>query len=104
MLFQGGALFDSLKVWENVAFRLVNAERMRRTEARARLSSSRWRWCGWASRWPTFTRRAFGRDAEGVGLARAIVGRGVAVLRRADHRPLDPITSAAINELIRERR
>ncbi|MFM2389438.1 MAG: hypothetical protein RLZZ437_993, partial [Pseudomonadota bacterium] len=23
MLFQGGALFDSLKVWENVAFRLM---------------------------------------------------------------------------------
>ena len=36
MLFQGGALFDSLSIWENVAFRLINAERMDRAEARAR--------------------------------------------------------------------
>jgi phospholipid/cholesterol/gamma-HCH transport system ATP-binding protein len=27
MLFQGGALFDSLKVWENVAFRLLRGAR-----------------------------------------------------------------------------
>ena len=34
MLFQGGALFDSLKVWENVAFRLINAQNMKRRHAR----------------------------------------------------------------------
>ena len=27
MLFQSGALFDSLTVWENVAFRLINADK-----------------------------------------------------------------------------
>ncbi|MEL6961094.1 MAG: ATP-binding cassette domain-containing protein, partial [Pseudomonadota bacterium] len=36
MLFQSGALFDSLTVWENVAFRLINADRMKRSEARER--------------------------------------------------------------------
>ena len=36
MLFQSGALFDSLTVWENVAFRLLNAERMKRAEAKDR--------------------------------------------------------------------
>ncbi len=35
MLFQGGALFDSLTVWENVAFRLINADRVARKDARA---------------------------------------------------------------------
>ena len=35
MLFQGGALFDSLKVWENVAFRLMRGPQ-RRTKAEAR--------------------------------------------------------------------
>ncbi|MEZ5894749.1 MAG: ATP-binding cassette domain-containing protein [Parvularculaceae bacterium] len=36
MLFQGSALFDSLRVWENVAFRLLNAERKSRKTARAK--------------------------------------------------------------------
>ncbi len=34
MLFQGSALFDSLKVWENVAFGLVQGRGVRRAEAR----------------------------------------------------------------------
>ena len=35
MLFQGGALFDSLHVWENVAFRLLRG-RLKRPRAEAR--------------------------------------------------------------------
>ena len=35
MLFQGGALFDSLKVWENVAFRLLRGP-LKRPKAEAR--------------------------------------------------------------------
>ena len=34
MLFQGAALFDSLPVWENVAFGLIQAQAMARGEAR----------------------------------------------------------------------
>lgn len=33
MLFQGGALFDSLRIWENVAFGLIQAQRVPRREA-----------------------------------------------------------------------
>ena len=33
-LFQGGALFDSLPIWENVAFGLIQAERRDRTESK----------------------------------------------------------------------
>ena len=36
MLFQGGALFDSLRVWENVGFRLTNADGVSKAEAKAR--------------------------------------------------------------------
>ena len=37
MLFQGGALFDSLTVWENIAFRLIYADNVTaRRSARAR--------------------------------------------------------------------
>src|SRR6185437_11545017 len=34
MLFQGGALFDSLRVWENVAFSLIQGRGMEPIEAR----------------------------------------------------------------------
>ena len=34
MLFQGSALFDSLRVWENVAFGLIQGRGMRRSVAR----------------------------------------------------------------------
>src|SRR5262245_32905858 len=34
MLFQGGALFDSLPVWENVAFGLIRSRKMKRAYAR----------------------------------------------------------------------
>lgn len=33
MLFQAGALFDSLRIWENVAFGLIQTQRMPRSEA-----------------------------------------------------------------------
>lgn len=36
MLFQGAALFDSLTIWENIAFRLTQAEGMGRKAARER--------------------------------------------------------------------
>jgi phospholipid/cholesterol/gamma-HCH transport system ATP-binding protein len=36
MLFQSAALFDSLTVWENVAFRLIYADRVKRKDAKAR--------------------------------------------------------------------
>src|SRR6185312_4773708 len=34
MLFQGSALFDSLRVWENVAFGLIQGRGMQRAKAR----------------------------------------------------------------------
>jgi phospholipid/cholesterol/gamma-HCH transport system ATP-binding protein len=34
MLFQQGGLFDSLPVWENIAFKLINRQRMGRDQAK----------------------------------------------------------------------
>src|SRR5689334_84194 len=34
LLFQGGALFDSMKVWENIAFGLIQSEKMRKSDAK----------------------------------------------------------------------
>jgi len=39
MLFQNGALFDSLPVWENVSFGLLAQRRVTRSEARARANA-----------------------------------------------------------------
>ena len=39
MLFQGSALFDSVRVWRNVAFGLISAHGMSKREARAFVAS-----------------------------------------------------------------
>ena len=41
MLFQGGALFDSLSVWENVAFGLIQGRDMARAKAREFFAADR---------------------------------------------------------------
>ena len=103
MLFQGGALFDSLSIWENIAFRLINAERMPSGEARARaievlglvrLGSHV------ADLYPS---ELSGGMQKRVGLARAIVGSPDILFFDEPTTGLDPITASAINALIRDR-
>ena len=58
MLFQNGALFDSLPVWENVAFGLLARHKVSRAEApNAPLRS--WRSSGWRRAWGSWRRRNF---------------------------------------------
>ncbi len=59
MLFQNGALFDSLSVWENVTFGLMAAARIGRgpriTRAQARARAARcWNRWAWTRRWARF--------------------------------------------------
>jgi len=103
MLFQGAALFDSLTIWENVAFRLINADGMGRREARARaiealelvkLSPDV------AERFPS---ELSGGMQKRAGLARAIVGQPSLLFFDEPTTGLDPVTAGAINELIRDK-
>ncbi len=55
MLFQGSALFDSLPVWENVAFGLLQIKKLDRAEAKERASRS-WAGSGCRRRSPTCRR------------------------------------------------
>ena len=103
MLFQGGALFDSLSIWENVAFRLINAERMDRAEARARAVEALALVRLGEQVANLFPGELSGGMQKRVGLARAIVGQPDLLFFDEPTTGLDPITSAAINELIRER-
>lgn len=100
VLFQGAALFDSLTVWENVAFRLINADRVPRREARERaidaLEQVRLA-PDVADRFPS---ELSGGMQKRAGLARAVVAQPEILFFDEPTTGLDPITAAAINELI----
>ncbi len=102
MLFQSAALFDSLTVWENIAFRLLNADGMKRKEAKERAIE-------------TLKQVRLGSDVadltpaeisggmqKRVGLARAIVSEPELIFFDEPTTGLDPITADAINDLIVE--
>jgi phospholipid/cholesterol/gamma-HCH transport system ATP-binding protein len=100
MLFQNGALFDSLSVWENVTFGLLAQKRIRRAAARDKAVE---------------VLAQVGLDAEVAGLSPAELSGGmqkrVALARAIASEPaimffdepttgLDPIMGAVIDELI----
>jgi len=103
MLFQGGALFDSLRVWENVAFRLLRGIMARpKAEARA-IAIEKLRRVGLrpdvADLYPA---ELSGGMQKRVGLARAIAAEPEIIFFDEPTTGLDPIMAGVINELIRE--
>lgn len=100
MLFQGGALFDSLKVWENVAFRL--RRRLGRDEARD-LAVEKLRRVGLGpENADLYPAELSGGMQKRVGLARAIADDPEIIFFDEPTTGLDPIMSDVINDLIRE--
>ncbi len=100
VLFQGAALFDSLTVWENVAFRLINADGVSRKEAKARAIEALSRVRLQASVANSHPSELSGGMQKRVGLARAVVANPEILFFDEPTTGLDPITAAAINELI----
>ena len=100
VLFQGAALFDSLSVWENVAFRLINADGVPRKTARRRALAALERVKldpDIAERFPS---ELSGGMQKRVGLARAIAADPEILFFDEPTTGLDPITAAVINDLI----
>ncbi len=100
MLFQGSALFDSLPVWENVAFGLLAGDRMGRREARevalAKLAAVGLE-PAVAELYPA---ELSGGMQKRVALARAIAKEPAVIFFDEPTTGLDPIMSDVINRLI----
>ncbi len=102
MLFQGGALFDSLPVWENVAFGLIAGRGFNRAEAK----EIALRKLGAVGLGPEvaqlYPAELSGGMQKRVSLARAIATEPEIIFFDEPTTGLDPIMSQVINELIKQ--
>ena len=103
MLFQGGALFDSLPVWQNVAFRLLRGNLKRPVSEARDIAIDKLRRVGLgpevADKFPA---ELSGGMQKRVGLARAIAAEPEIIFFDEPTTGLDPIMAGVINDLIRE--
>jgi len=102
MLFQGGALFDSLTVWENIAFRLLYADKVSRQDARERAIDAMRKVRLTADFADVRPIELSGGMQKRAGLARAIIAKPDILFFDEPTTGLDPITADAINDLIVE--
>jgi len=100
MLFQGAALFDSLPVWENVAFGLIQGRNMARAKARDIAIEK----LGQVGLGPEvgqlYPAELSGGMQKRVGLARAIAADPEIIFFDEPTTGLDPIMADVINNLI----
>lgn len=103
MLFQGGALFDSLPVWQNVAFRLLRGS-LKRPQSEAReIAIEKLRRVGLKPEVAELLPAELsGGMQKRVGLARAIAADPEIIFFDEPTTGLDPIMAGVINDLIRE--
>jgi phospholipid/cholesterol/gamma-HCH transport system ATP-binding protein len=100
MLFQGAALFDSLPVWENVAFGLTHGRSMPRSQAKD-IAISKLAQVGLgADVAQLYPAELSGGMQKRVGLARAIAADPEIIFFDEPTTGLDPIMSDVINNLI----
>jgi phospholipid/cholesterol/gamma-HCH transport system ATP-binding protein len=100
MLFQGSALFDSLTVWENVAFGLIQGRGMARKKARD-IAIQKLAKVGLGAEVASLSPAELsGGMQKRVGLARAIAADPEIIFFDEPTTGLDPIMADVINELI----
>jgi len=99
MLFQDGALFDSMSVFENVAFPLRRHTRKSEAEI-ARIVAEKLGSVGLKGAEGKFPSQLSGGTRKRVGLARAIALDPEVVFFDEPTSGLDPITASAIDELL----
>jgi phospholipid/cholesterol/gamma-HCH transport system ATP-binding protein len=100
MLFQGAALFDSLPVWENVAFGLIQGRGMVRKQARE-IAVQKLAMVGLSADVADLSPAELsGGMQKRVGLARAIAADPEIIFFDEPTTGLDPIMADIINDLI----
>jgi phospholipid/cholesterol/gamma-HCH transport system ATP-binding protein len=100
MLFQGAALFDSLPVWENVAFGLIQGEHMGRRQAK-QIALEKLAAVGLGKEVADlFPAELSGGMQKRVALARAIATQPEIIFFDEPTTGLDPIMADVINDLI----
>ena len=103
MLFQGGALFDSLRGWEKVAFRLMRGPLKRPKDEAREIAVEKLRRVGLGPETADlFPAELSGGMQKRVGLARAIAAEPEIIFFDEPTTGLDPIMAGVINALIRE--
>lgn len=100
MLFQGGALFDSMPVWENVAFGLIQGRGMGRRQARDIAIQKLAKVGLTADVGDLLPVELSGGMQKRVGLARAIAADPEIIFFDEPTTGLDPIMADIINDLI----
>lgn len=101
MLFQGSALFDSLKVWENVAFGLIQGRNMPRNEAKD-IALEKMAQVGLGPEVGELSPAELsGGMQKRVALARAIAAEPEIIFFDEPTTGLDPIMADVINNLIK---
>lgn len=102
MLFQGAALFDSLKVWENISFALRQSGKLSKKQA-YELAKEKLNDVGLGPQVADLhPSELSGGMQKRVGLARAIAGDPEIIFFDEPTTGLDPIMADVINELIIE--
>ncbi len=103
MLFQGAALFDSLRVWQNVSFRYLRGSLKKPQSECKEIAIEKLRRVGLGSDVADkFPGELSGGMQKRVGLARAIATQPDIIFFDEPTTGLDPIMSGVINDLIRE--
>jgi phospholipid/cholesterol/gamma-HCH transport system ATP-binding protein len=101
MMFQGGALFDSFTVFENVAFPLREEGKLSESKISERVNKALKivRLEGQGEKFPS---DISGGMKKRVALARSVVDHPSCVIYDEPHAGLDPITADAIDHLIKD--
>ena len=98
-LFQGGALFDSMTVFENLDFLLRRHSKLSKGERRDRITETL-TWVNLQEKAPQYPAELSGGPKKRIGLARAIILEPEILLYDEPTTGLDPISVRTVSDLI----